>query len=261
RRVLCIAKPRRGSPAARKDRLRRRAFTSDARHPQPDGTPRPGRDVDLRRSGRGHRRPRRRRGGEAATGSRRGVPGAVHHPSAADRGARRCPVRDHQADSRWPDDHSRGEARWTDTRIGARADDRGRRYLGRGPGERCGNAAISAKGERRTQGERRKRRSPGEGTDVSRKYLIETYGCQMNYHDSEQMAGLLESAGYDRTEDDREADVVVINTCSVREHAEEKLYTRLGELRVLGEETGRDPLVAVAGCVAQQEGAKLLKRS
>jgi len=96
---------------------------------------------------------------------------------------------------------------------------------------------------------------------VSRKYLIETYGCQMNYHDSEQMAGLLEAAGYDRTDDDRDADVVVINTCSVREHAEEKLYTRLGELRVLGEETGRDPLVAVAGCVAQQEGAALLKRS
>jgi tRNA-2-methylthio-N6-dimethylallyladenosine synthase len=96
---------------------------------------------------------------------------------------------------------------------------------------------------------------------VSRKYLIETYGCQMNYHDSEQMAGLLEAAGYDRTEDDRDADVVVINTCSVREHAEEKLYTRLGELRVLGEETGRDPLVAIAGCVAQQEGQSLLKRS
>ena len=96
---------------------------------------------------------------------------------------------------------------------------------------------------------------------MSRKYLIETYGCQMNYHDSEQMAGLLEAAGYDRTEDDRDADVVVINTCSVREHAEEKLYTRLGELRVLGEETGRDPVVAVAGCVAQQEGQSLLKRS
>jgi tRNA-2-methylthio-N6-dimethylallyladenosine synthase len=96
---------------------------------------------------------------------------------------------------------------------------------------------------------------------VSRKYLMETYGCQMNYHDSEQMAGLLEAAGYDRTEDDRDADVVVINTCSVREHAEEKLYTRLGELRVMGEETGRDPVVAVAGCVAQQEGQSLLKRS
>jgi tRNA-2-methylthio-N6-dimethylallyladenosine synthase len=83
----------------------------------------------------------------------------------------------------------------------------------------------------------------------------------MNYHDSEQMAGLLEAAGYERTRDDADADVVVINTCSVREHAEEKLYTRLGELRVLRDETGRDPIVAVAGCVAQQEGRSLTARS
>lgn len=96
---------------------------------------------------------------------------------------------------------------------------------------------------------------------MSRKYFIETYGCQMNHHDSEQMAGLLEAAGYDRTGDDGDADVVVINTCSVREHAEGKLYTRLGELRVRAQETGRDPMVAVTGCVAQQEGESLLRRS
>src|SRR5687768_6064145 len=94
-----------------------------------------------------------------------------------------------------------------------------------------------------------------------RRYLIETFGCQMNVHDSERMAGLLEQAGYERAESDAEADVVVINTCSVREHAEAKLYTRLGELRVLGDETGRRPVVAVAGCVAQQEGATLLKNA
>ena len=93
------------------------------------------------------------------------------------------------------------------------------------------------------------------------KYLVETFGCQMNYHDSERMAGLLEQAGYDRTEDDREADVIVINTCSVREKAEEKLYTRLGEIRMMGDETGIQPVVAVAGCVAQQEGEKLLART
>jgi tRNA-2-methylthio-N6-dimethylallyladenosine synthase len=93
------------------------------------------------------------------------------------------------------------------------------------------------------------------------KYLVETFGCQMNYHDSERMAGLLEQAGYDRTDDDRDADVIVINTCSVREKAEEKLYTRLGEIRVLGEETGHRPVVAVAGCVAQQEGTELLGKS
>jgi tRNA-2-methylthio-N6-dimethylallyladenosine synthase len=93
------------------------------------------------------------------------------------------------------------------------------------------------------------------------KYLIETYGCQMNVHDSERMAGLLEQAGYEATDDASLADVVVINTCSVREHAEEKLYTRLGELRVLAAEQGHNPIVAIAGCVAQQEGSSLLKRS
>ena len=93
---------------------------------------------------------------------------------------------------------------------------------------------------------------------MARKYLIETFGCQMNVHDSERMAGLLDQAGYEPTTDEVDADVILINTCSVREHAEEKLYTRLGELRVLQQETGRNPLVAVAGCVAQQEGEALL---
>ncbi len=96
---------------------------------------------------------------------------------------------------------------------------------------------------------------------VARKYLIETFGCQMNVHDSERMAGLLEQAGYEPTDDAADADVVVINTCSVREHAEDKLYTRLGELRVLTAETGHDPVVAVAGCVAQQEGETILRRA
>jgi tRNA-2-methylthio-N6-dimethylallyladenosine synthase len=96
---------------------------------------------------------------------------------------------------------------------------------------------------------------------MARKYLIETFGCQMNVHDSERMAGLLEQAGYESTDDEREADVVVINTCSVRERAEEKLYTRLGELRQLASEEGHDPIVAVAGCVAQQEGQAILKRA
>jgi len=96
---------------------------------------------------------------------------------------------------------------------------------------------------------------------VAKKYLIETFGCQMNFHDSERMAGLLDQAGYEATTEDIDADVIVINTCSVREHAEEKLYTRLGELRVLREETGRKPVIAVAGCVAQQEGGSLLKKT
>src|SRR5579871_5860319 len=83
----------------------------------------------------------------------------------------------------------------------------------------------------------------------------------MNVHDSERMAGLLEQAGYEATEDAADADVVVINTCSVRERAEGQLYTRLGELRQMAVEDGRDPIVAVAGCVAQQEGRTILARA
>ena len=92
---------------------------------------------------------------------------------------------------------------------------------------------------------------------MARKYLIETFGCQMNYHDSERIAGLLEADGYAPAGTAADADVVVINTCSVREKAEDKLYHRLDELDYQARETGRRPLVAVAGCVAQQEGDKL----
>ena len=93
------------------------------------------------------------------------------------------------------------------------------------------------------------------------KYFIETYGCQMNVHDSERMSGLLESSGYERADAESDADLVVINTCSVREKAEEKLYTRLGDIKGVHRATGRAPLVAVTGCVAQQEGERLLARS
>jgi tRNA-2-methylthio-N6-dimethylallyladenosine synthase len=96
---------------------------------------------------------------------------------------------------------------------------------------------------------------------VAPKYLIETFGCQMNVHDSERMAGLLEQAGYESTDDAADADVVVINTCSVRERAEGQLYTRLGELRQMAAGNGGDQTVVVAGCVAQQEGEAIFRRS
>jgi tRNA-2-methylthio-N6-dimethylallyladenosine synthase len=95
---------------------------------------------------------------------------------------------------------------------------------------------------------------------VARKYLIETFGCQMNYHDSERLAGLLEAEGYEATSDETAADLVVLNTCSVRERAEDKLYSRLGEIRDAAAARGAAPVVAVAGCVAQQEGELLLRR-
>jgi len=96
---------------------------------------------------------------------------------------------------------------------------------------------------------------------VARKYLVETFGCQMNFHDAERIAGLLEQAGHRPAAGESDADLFVINTCSVRERAEEKLYTRLGELRELAADRVERPIVAVTGCVAQQEGARLLRRA
>ena len=151
---------------------------------------------------------------------------------------------------------------------GARAYDwrSGTDRRGSGGGAR---AARRKRKKSKSESARRKRKSHGSPEVQSRqgpesrrmKYFIETYGCQMNVHDSERMAGLLEQAGYESTSEANDADVVVINTCSVRERAEEKLYTRLGEIRQASEESGRVPVVAVAGCVAQQEGDALLKRS
>jgi tRNA-2-methylthio-N6-dimethylallyladenosine synthase len=93
-----------------------------------------------------------------------------------------------------------------------------------------------------------------------RKYFLETFGCQMNFHDGERVAGLLEDRGYVATADEGAADLVVLNTCSVRERAEEKLFTRLGEVREATAARAIKPTIAVMGCVAQQEGAALRRR-
>ena len=94
---------------------------------------------------------------------------------------------------------------------------------------------------------------------MPKQYFIETFGCQMNVHDSERLAGLLDQAGYEPAASAGEADLVVINTCSVRERPEERLYTELG--MVPGGDRATRPVVAVTGCVAQQEGDRLLERS
>ena len=70
----------------------------------------------------------------------------------------------------------------------------------------------------------------GEPVPAPRTYQVRTYGCQMNVHDSERLAGLLESAGYRRAADGTDADVVVFNTCAVRENADNKLYGNLSHL-------------------------------
>jgi tRNA-2-methylthio-N6-dimethylallyladenosine synthase len=92
------------------------------------------------------------------------------------------------------------------------------------------------------------------------KYYIETFGCQMNDLDSEKIAGNLQHNGMSPTEDLSQADVIILNTCSVRDKAVQKVYTRLGEIKPFASQ-GKDVTVAVVGCMAQLEGAKILKRA
>src|SRR5678815_5163609 len=90
------------------------------------------------------------------------------------------------------------------------------------------------------------------------RYAITTFGCQMNVHDSERMHEVLRRAGLDEAPAVDGADVIVVNTCSVREKAEQKLRSEVG--RLAGLKRSRPGLViAVAGCVAQQEGERLLR--
>jgi tRNA-2-methylthio-N6-dimethylallyladenosine synthase len=93
---------------------------------------------------------------------------------------------------------------------------------------------------------------------MEKRVYIETYGCQMNEHDSERILRLLEGSSYSETKEAREADLILINTCSVREKPEHKVYSALGRYKKLKEERGT--ILGVAGCVAQQEGERLLNR-
>ena len=87
---------------------------------------------------------------------------------------------------------------------------------------------------------------------MEKKYFIETYGCQMNVHDSEKIAGILSRLGYSVAPDEFDADLVLLNTCSVREKAAQKVFTRLGELKKL--KKGKPGMaIGVCGCLAQQE--------
>jgi tRNA-2-methylthio-N6-dimethylallyladenosine synthase len=93
----------------------------------------------------------------------------------------------------------------------------------------------------------------------SERYVyIETYGCQMNENDSERMLRLLETSGYSGTREAEKADLILVNTCSVREKPEHKVYSALGRFKRL--KNGRGPIIGVTGCVAQQEGERLLDR-
>ncbi|HEX2166399.1 MAG TPA: hypothetical protein VHG09_04080, partial [Longimicrobiales bacterium] len=89
---------------------------------------------------------------------------------------------------------------------------------------------------------------------------VETYGCQMNVSDGELMQGILAAAGYDIVMRPEEADVVLVNTCAIREHAEQRVIGRVGELYRL--KTARpDMVIGVTGCMAQRLGESLLERA
>ncbi|WP_246730407.1 tRNA (N6-isopentenyl adenosine(37)-C2)-methylthiotransferase MiaB [Nitratireductor mangrovi] len=102
------------------------------------------------------------------------------------------------------------------------------------------------------------------GTGATKKVFVKTYGCQMNVYDSQRMADALAADGYAATEVMEEADLVLLNTCHIREKAAEKVYSELGRIRKLKAERaslGRDTVIGVAGCVAQAEGEEIVRRA
>ena len=97
-----------------------------------------------------------------------------------------------------------------------------------------------------------------------KKLFVKTYGCQMNVYDSERMSDVLAPHGFVATDRPEDADLVVLNTCHIREKAAEKVYSELGRMRALSRRRagrGRETLIAVAGCVAQAEGAEIIRRA
>jgi tRNA-2-methylthio-N6-dimethylallyladenosine synthase len=95
-------------------------------------------------------------------------------------------------------------------------------------------------------------------TEIPKTYRVKSFGCQMNVYDGERMAELLAHEGMTEVADGEDADLVVLNTCHIRERAAEKAYSDVGRLR---REDGSKPIVALAGCVAQAEGAEAKARS
>jgi tRNA-2-methylthio-N6-dimethylallyladenosine synthase len=105
---------------------------------------------------------------------------------------------------------------------------------------------------------------PAERSTAAKKVFVKTYGCQMNVYDSQRMTDALAADGYSATDAIAEADLVLLNTCHIREKAAEKVYSELGRIRDMKAEraaAGREMLIGVAGCVAQAEGAEIIRRS
>ena len=93
-----------------------------------------------------------------------------------------------------------------------------------------------------------------------KKYYIKTFGCQMNVNDSQKMAGILKQLGYEPARDWKEADVILVNTCSVREKPDQKVLSALGEFKKIKKEKP-DALIGVCGCLAQRAGYELLQKA
>ena len=104
------------------------------------------------------------------------------------------------------------------------------------------------------------RQVPPPERATTRTYEVRTYGCQMNVHDSERLSGLLEDAGYVRVADGRTPDVVVLNTCAVRENADNRLYGNLGHLRPV-KDAHPGMQIAVGGCLAQKDRGEITRRA
>ena len=103
-----------------------------------------------------------------------------------------------------------------------------------------------------------------EKLEERKKVFVKTYGCQMNVYDSNRMEDALEQDGYERTSDMADADLVLLNTCHIREKAAEKVYSEVGRIRKIKEkraDTNRPMTIGVTGCVAQAEGAEIMKRA
>ena len=98
-------------------------------------------------------------------------------------------------------------------------------------------------------------------TNTPKTYRVKSFGCQMNVYDGERMAEMLGEQGIVPAPEGEEADLVVLNTCHIREKAAEKVYSDIGRISKAGAEAGKQPLIAVAGCVAQAEGEEIMKRS
>src|ERR1700691_3835946 len=97
-----------------------------------------------------------------------------------------------------------------------------------------------------------------------KKLFVKSFGCQMNVYDSRRMADTLAPEGYVETAAAEDADLVILNTCNIREKAAEKVYSELGRVRVMKDEAaaqGRNVVVAVAGCVAQAQGEEIIRRA